>query len=168
MKEYECKKTLACERCGDCCRFRPPKTFSEFEDHSIRKVMYGKTGIIYPYHMDRFTISITGPEKEVMEKRAKEKDLNLTILPKKVVIKEGKIIVLDWFLDHDQCPFLNDTNICSIYEARPLICQVFPRNHYSKEEEEKLILMKGDIVMEFDQAVDTVKTAFESHTKQNS
>jgi len=156
MHEYECKRTLECKRCGDCCRFRPPKSFSDKEDHDIRQAMYEKTGIIYIYPLERFTISITSKEKETMERKAEELNIKLVIRPKKLMIKDGKIAVLDWFLDHEHCPFLKDDNVCQIYEDRPLICKVFPRSQYTKEEEQELILMKGDILMDFDSAVETV------------
>ncbi|MBU0461033.1 MAG: YkgJ family cysteine cluster protein [Nanoarchaeota archaeon] len=157
MFDYNCKKTLVCERCGDCCRFRSPQSFTHAEDLSIRKAMYEKAGIIYIYPLDRFTISITDKEKDVFETRAKELKVKVHILPKKVILKEGKIIVLDWFLDHDVCPFLEGTNTCRIYDDRPLICKVFPRTKYSKEEEMELLLMKGDNKLPFGKAVEFVK-----------
>ena len=125
--------------------------------------MYSKTGIIYVYPLDRFTISITNQEKEVMEERAKELNIKLDIKPKKVIITDGKIAVMDWFLNHDTCPFLEGTDVCKIYNDRPLICQAFPRTKYTKEEEAQLMLMKGDVIMPFEDAIETVKEALVKH-----
>ncbi len=33
---------------------------------------------------------------------------------------------LVWQLAHEKCPFLNESNLCNIYEKRPLICRLFP------------------------------------------
>lgn len=37
-----------------------------------------------------------------------------------------KGLVLNWNLEHNNCPFLKYDNTCSIYEKRPLVCQSFP------------------------------------------
>jgi Fe-S-cluster containining protein len=41
------------------------------------------------------------------------------------MLKDKKIMVFKWFMDHDDCPFLVD-NSCAIYENRPSICRSFP------------------------------------------
>ncbi len=102
------------------------------EDLEFRKAMYAKTGVIYMYPMKRYTISITLKEKERMEKLAKQKKIDFVVLPKKIMIIDKQLAVLDWFIDHDVCPFFNEEEIaCTIYKDRPFICRHFPKPYDS-------------------------------------
>ncbi|MFN0031417.1 MAG: YkgJ family cysteine cluster protein [Flavobacteriales bacterium] len=35
----------------------------------------------------------------------------------------------DWVLNQSPCTFLQDDNLCSIYEVRPLACREYPHTH---------------------------------------
>ncbi len=66
-------------------------------------------------------------EKEHLEKLAKKLGIKLVLKTLSIVItKDYKPLILDYFLDHNDCPFLNNHNECRIYPDRPLICRKFP------------------------------------------
>ena len=68
--------------------------------------------------------------------RAKEKGINVEILPNKLIYdkKKDNVYVFDYYLNHGKCPFYQHKE-CTIYEDRPLACKKYPRidNSYSKE-----------------------------------
>jgi Fe-S-cluster containining protein len=96
----------------------------------VKKALFAKTGTIYLFPFSRYTINITKEEKEILEKKAKEKRFKIKILPKKIFITEKGIVIYDYFIDADVCPFLDENNRCSIYEFRPKICKEFPKVEY--------------------------------------
>ncbi len=136
MFEFKCKKTLVCVRCGDCCHIRQSNLvkISNEEDYKIRKKVYENTGIIYLEPLKNYTISISKEEKERMEKKAKELGVKIKILPKKIVINKSKTKaeIIDYYVDHDVCPFLKGKAFCRIYEDRPTVCRIFP--HVMKQD----------------------------------
>lgn len=84
-----------------------------------------------PLHLvvkpDQLTISIDNTEKEIIEKIAKEKGINVNFRPCNVIVDDkNRINVLYWDIDHDDCPFINNKNECEIYNERPVICRMFP------------------------------------------
>lgn len=127
---FNCKKTLICERCGDCCHIRQSELvkLTDEEDYKIRKKVYENTGIIYLQSLKNYTISLTKEEKQTLENEAKRLKIKIKILPKKIVINQNKTKaeVIDYFVNHDVCPFLKGKNICLIYESRPQVCRIFP------------------------------------------
>lgn len=129
-KRFECKKTLACVRCGDCCHIRQSEliNLSDEEDFKIRKKVYENTGVIYLYPLKQYTLSLTKEEKASLEAEAKKLKIKVKIKPKRIVINQNqtKAEVLDYFLDHDICPFLKGKNFCLIYISRPQVCRIFP------------------------------------------
>lgn len=133
---FNCKKTLVCERCGDCCHIRQSELvkLTDEEDYKIRKKLYENTGIIYLFPLKNYTISLTKEEKQTLEDEAKRLKIKIKILPKKIVINrtKTKAEVIDYFVDHNICPFLKDQNICLIYESRPQVCRIFP--HIMKQD----------------------------------
>lgn len=154
MSRFKCEKKAPCLKCGGCCHIREKAFLDEKEDLEVRRATYANTGIIYLYPMSRYTISLTQEEKEVMEKLAKEKRVELNILPKKVVIQDDKVVVIDWFVDHDVCPFYKNKE-CTIYGQRPKVCAMFPETHN--------VNIFGDIKIQpkmlFEQAVEIAETA---------
>ena len=127
---FKCNKELPCIGCAECCRFREKINLDEDEE-KIKIALFQKTGTIYLYPFSRYTINITKDEKEILEKKARKKNLIIRILPKKVFLTKDSILIYDYFIDHDVCPFLTEENKCSIYESRPKICQDFPEMKYS-------------------------------------
>lgn len=131
---FKCNKKEPCLFCAECCRFREKNDFTEKEELKIKKSLFSKTGTLYLYLFSRYTINITPQEKEILEKEAEEKGVKIDILPKKIFISDKGIIIYDYFIDADVCPFLTSENKCSIYEKRPLICRQFPKIEYDNSE----------------------------------
>ncbi|MEM3030827.1 MAG: YkgJ family cysteine cluster protein [Candidatus Micrarchaeia archaeon] len=69
-------------------------------------------------------------EKERLEAKAAELGLSAQILPLQVVfdasVEGGRVVAALWHLAMTSCPFLNDKNLCGVYENRPLACRAFP------------------------------------------
>lgn len=90
-----------------------------------------------------------------MEHEAENKKIKTNVLPKKIFITEKGIIVYDYFIDADVCPFLTKENRCGIYEKRPLICQQFPKVEYDNKEflifenENKIIKINYEKCLEY-------------------
>jgi Fe-S-cluster containining protein len=157
---FECKKTGICTRSGRCCHIRDKAIMDVKEDIEFRKAMYAKTGVIYMYPMSRYTITLTKAEKERLEKRALEKKVQLHILPKKIMFINNQIAVIDWFIDHDICPFFNETEIaCTIYKDRPLVCKHFPKPYDPKLFEDTSKYDSGER-MDFNEALTLCKKHF--------
>lgn len=104
------------------------------EDYKIRKKLYENTGIIYLYPLKHYTISLTKEEKETLEAEARKLNIKIKILPKKITINTNKTKaeIIDYFIDHDICPFLKNKNFCLIYNSRPQVCRIFP--HIMKQD----------------------------------
>ncbi|MFW5852479.1 MAG: YkgJ family cysteine cluster protein [Nanoarchaeota archaeon] len=131
--EFVCNKKESCKQCGRCCHIRDKPIMTPEEDLSLRNRIYNKVGILYLYPLSRYTISITEDEKKIFEKLAVVKKIKLKIIPKKIKLVLSKHVVLDWSLDHDVCPFFDDTlKSCSVYNLRPEVCKVFPNNYSFK------------------------------------
>lgn len=98
------------------------------DELKIKRKVYERTRVLYLFPMNRYTISLSHGEKARLERIAKERGVQISILPKKVIYdaKNDKAVVWDWFVDHDICPFLKGDNECTIYEDRPEICRMFP------------------------------------------
>ncbi len=127
---FECMKNTSCLRCGGCCRIRDMPILDEEEDLKLRRRIYDKLGILYIYTMSRYTISLSEEERDVLLRYAKEQDMELKLIPKKIQLVDGKHVVIDWSLDHDICPFYDENEkICIVYESRPLVCKKFPEEH---------------------------------------
>ena len=129
MRIFECGKIDSCRHCGACCNFRDNPGFDEEDELKIKISLFHKTGTLYLYPFSRYTINLLPKEKIILENDAKERHINITILPKKVFLSDKGIIEYDYFIDADVCPFLNN-NRCLIYEHRPLICRQFPEIKY--------------------------------------
>lgn len=159
--KFACGKKSPCVRCGVCCHIRDKAIMSPHEDKELRRKIYDRIGVLYIYPMKRYTISISHDEKDILEKAAKLKKIELVILPKKIRIIEGKYVVMDWFLDHDVCPFFSEEKGCSIYEHRPAVCRAFPNAYTFTIEKEK-----SDVIHSpFDDALAKGKKTFSSLAK---
>ncbi|MEO9363262.1 MAG: YkgJ family cysteine cluster protein [Nitrososphaera sp.] len=109
---------FACvEGCSDCCIYREYYPSTDF----------GKIGVL-----------LMPEEKSKMEKLAKEKGVEVRILPRLAVGRAGpeKIIAYQMMgrqKDGDLCPFLDLEKrsphggfSCGIYKQRPLACSAYP------------------------------------------
>ena len=122
-----CDKKI-CVLCGRCCHFRREKALSADEELQIKQQVYAKTGVLYAYPFERFGLSLSTEEKKKFIEFAEKKGIEISIKPKKILhdVERGRFIVIDWFLDHDDCPFQDEKGCCSIYENRPQVCNDFP------------------------------------------
>ena len=138
LKKNENSKIFVCTQCGECCHIREDKYFTQKEEEEYKKYMYKSFGIIYLAGLHEITISIWPEEKESLEKEAKKKKTELKIRPKRAVYnsKTNQLIMLDYFIDHETCPFFDKKKKqCTVYESRPLICRSYPllsTNSYGK------------------------------------
>lgn len=138
MTRFKCGKKEPCVRCGDCCHIRDKIDFSSEEDLYMRKAVYANSKILYLFPMTHYTITISTEEKAILEAEAKKLGIKISILPKKVAYDSAKdkAYVLDWFIDHDICPFYDEEGkCCGIYESRPQICKDFPKLPENKDME---------------------------------
>jgi len=67
-------------------------------------------------------------EIPVLDDRAKQLSVEFKVVPNDMFWDDvsGVPIVLYWNLDHDNCPFLSNENLCLIHEEKPLGCQAYP------------------------------------------
>jgi len=128
MARFPCQDGEPCNRCGGCCKIRENFRMDVVDELTIKQKVYARTRVLYLYPMNRYTISLSNEEKARLERIAKERNISISILPKKVIydVKTDKAVVWDWFVDHEICPFLKGDNECTIYEDRPEICRMFP------------------------------------------
>ncbi|MFA6089410.1 MAG: YkgJ family cysteine cluster protein [Candidatus Woesearchaeota archaeon] len=125
------KKRFACDQvsgkcilCGDCCR-RYSMTMHPEDERILKEKMYASKGIIYLYPFSMFGLPFKPDEVEKFKKIAKKKKVECVFKPLKMIIKNGKPVVIDYFLDMDSCPFLIENN-CTNYEDRFSVCRAFP------------------------------------------
>ncbi len=124
------KEFFNCTQCGECCHIRESnKGISSDDEEKYRHYMFNKFGIIYLAKLNDITINVLPEEAELLKKEAQIRKLDLDIVPKRVVYdsKTHELIILDYFINHDICPFFNKkTKQCSVYSIRPLICRSYP------------------------------------------
>ncbi len=161
MYEF-CHYTDHCMQCGNCCRFRLVKpNLSKEDDLKIRKAFFYKKSILYPYSLNKMTISISPSERKTMIAEAKRLKKKIKILPLKVLFRNGKLKILSYFIDEDVCPFL-ENNKCTIYEKRPKVCRIFPRKPKVKIEKDR----SPDIT--FEEALERYRKWWIKHNKRKS
>jgi Fe-S-cluster containining protein len=123
------RKVFNCTLCGECCHIRENKGITSEDEQKYREFMYAKFGIIYLARLNDITINIWPEEAEILKQEAKEKKINIKLVPKRVIYDKlhHEIIILDYFIDHDICPFFNKKDrLCSVYKSRPIICHSYP------------------------------------------
>ncbi|MBR9676214.1 YkgJ family cysteine cluster protein [Candidatus Woesearchaeota archaeon] len=127
VSRFECDKVRSCSRCGGCCVIREDKNLKTMDDLQIRKKIFGDHGVLYSKPTWEYTINITQKEKKKLESLAKTKKVMISIKAKKRIFENNELVILDYYLDHDTCPFYNERKkSCLIYEDRPKICKDFP------------------------------------------
>jgi len=130
IKTVNGKKVFNCVQCGECCHIREKdKGISDEDEEKYRSYMFGKFGIIYLAKLSDITINVWPEEAERLKEEGKIKGVSIKILPKRAVYdsKNHELIILDYFIDHDICPFFDKKNrLCGVYDKRPLICRSYP------------------------------------------
>jgi len=115
MSKFECKK------CGHCCGYLGKSRELE-EITSKKSPLYILPGIeqtwlsLYEWELDDFLDA------------GKQLGREMKIAPVLIAIDQlmNTPLGLVWQLVQVKCPFLNEQNLCDIYERRPLICRLFP------------------------------------------
>jgi len=124
------KKVFNCVQCGECCHIREKdKGISDVDEEKYRQYMFSMFGIIYLARLSDITINVWPEEVEVLKDEAKRRGLKLNIVPKRAVYdsKHHELIILDYFIDHDICPFFDKSlKMCTVYDYRPIICRSYP------------------------------------------
>lgn len=123
------KQCFNCARCGECCHIREFITLSEAEEKTYKNFMFKEFGIIYLAPLNQITINIWPEEVDVLKEEAKKKKIELKIKPKRAIYdaKKNQLIIVDYYMDHDICPFFNKIEkICTIHSSRPTICRSYP------------------------------------------
>jgi Fe-S-cluster containining protein len=128
-KKNNASRTFICTQCGECCHIREKKNITEREESAYKNYLFKHYGIIYLADLSDITISIFPEEKEALEKESKKMSIKIDIKPKRAIYdkKSERLIILDYFINHDVCPFYNKkTKLCGVYAQRPLICRSYP------------------------------------------
>jgi len=121
-----------CNKCGICCKelrslhaCLTPEQLEEFKNSVQQKNLSGP--IYCLASQDMFTFIIFEQEIEPLQRAARDNGIELKIKPYTAFYDDyaNTWVVLNWFLDHDDCPFLTDSG-CSVYNIRPLACRAFP------------------------------------------
>jgi len=143
-------KIFICTQCGECCYIRENKNITKKEEDSFKNYLFRHYGIIYLADLSEITISLIPEEKDRLENEAKKRNLELAIKPKRAIYdkKEDRLIILDYFIDHDICPFFDiKSKNCTVYDIRPTICRSYPlttTKSYGKCKYKKLDFMAYD------------------------
>jgi len=122
---------FVCNRCGICCKglrgvHNPRK--DRLEEAKIAVQQKNNSGPVYFFvNPEDITFMMFEHEIEPLRKAANDRGVELKIKPHRAFYDDyGKTwVVLTWFLDHDDCPFLTNEG-CSVYNIRPLACRSFP------------------------------------------
>jgi len=128
VKTVDGKKFFNCVMCGACCHIREKdKGISLEDEEKYRSYMYSKFGIIYLARLSDITINVWPEEAERLKEEAKSRKIELKIVPKRAVYdrKAHELIILDYYIDHDICPFYKE-KLCTAYNIRPIICRSYP------------------------------------------
>jgi Fe-S-cluster containining protein len=129
-KTVDGKKVFNCTLCGECCHIREKdKGISIEDEEKYRQYMFSKFGIVYLARLSDITINVWPEEAEKLKEEAKSRGIKIKILPKRVVYDKShhELIVLDYYIDHDICPFFDKKDkLCGVYQIRPIICRSYP------------------------------------------
>jgi Fe-S-cluster containining protein len=74
------------------------------------------------------TLALFEWEVQNLQCRAKELSIDFKAKPSYIFWDDlaKTPLVLQWNLDHDNCPFLSTENLCKVHDQKPLICQAYP------------------------------------------
>ncbi|MBN2112136.1 YkgJ family cysteine cluster protein [Candidatus Woesearchaeota archaeon] len=138
MEKTSCNEKV-CKRCGWCCtNLGKEIDLTEDEELKLKKHIFNKVGVVYIRTLRKFYLALSPEEARVLKNEAKKLGINLEVLPNKLIYDKdnNKVIVYDYYLNHDSCPFYKK-NLCTVYEKRPASCRQFPstKRSYMKEVE---------------------------------
>lgn len=116
-----------CLKCGKCCSSIRGR-IEEEERKFIEENFFGKLPITQLVPVEKMSLSLWPWEAKNLKDRAKQLGIKANIKPFRAVfdLNQNKSIILSYFLDYDNCPFLDENNNCKVYEDRPLVCKQFP------------------------------------------
>ncbi len=122
------KKFWQCAKCGACCHIREQNKLSAEEEKSYKDYMKKHFGIFYLASLSEVTINVWPEEAERLRDEAKRRGMDVRIRPKRALVTPNHdLIVMDYFIDHDICPFFDkEKRQCTVYALRPLICRAYP------------------------------------------
>ncbi len=122
------KEYRECNDCGECCRFVGRINLNEKEKKTFDDYYFDNFGIIYLPKLKDITISLFPWEARTFRKIAEKRGVKLNLLPKRAILdsKNKLMIVIDYYVHHDACPFYSEKEFCTAYNDRPLVCKSFP------------------------------------------
>ena len=138
MEKKSCNEKV-CRRCGWCCTHLGMSVdISLEEDKRVKRIVFESSGVVYIRPISRFFLSFSPENAKTLKSLAKKLNIKADIRPNKLIYdkKKDKVIIYDFFLNHNVCPFYNKKEkSCRIYNDRPVACRKFPNidNSYSKE-----------------------------------
>jgi Fe-S-cluster containining protein len=109
---------FACRRCGHCCRNL--KRVRKLEDAGEKRPLYileeERSLALYEWELDDFLLFGRKLNKQI------------EVAPVLICIDQltNTPLGLIWSILDNDCPFLSESNLCLIYEHRPVICRIFP------------------------------------------
>ncbi|HLD88949.1 MAG TPA: YkgJ family cysteine cluster protein [Candidatus Nanoarchaeia archaeon] len=117
-----------CNDCGECCRFIGRINLNEKERKTFNDYYFDNFGIVYLPKLGNITISLFPWEARTFMRIAEEKKVKLNLLPKRVILDSKKklMIIVDYYVHHNICPFYSEKEFCTVYSDRPIVCRSFP------------------------------------------
>ena len=118
-----------CQQCGECCshiRGRIDDSLKEF----MNEYAYGKMPLVQLIPVEKMSFPLWDWEAKRFMQWQKEVDIGTKISPSRVIydLNTHKAIIVTYYIDSDDCPFLRDKK-CLIYnKKRAYICRLFPFN----------------------------------------
>ncbi len=110
-----------CKGCGGCCRNIKgrigPKLITPLPPYVFR-----------PRDVAQMTILIRDWELPILQEKAKKLNIELHVSPHLLIWDElsQTSIAFHWQFDHDDCPFLTESNVCLVNDNKPLVCKGYP------------------------------------------
>ncbi|MEA2037792.1 MAG: YkgJ family cysteine cluster protein [Nanoarchaeota archaeon] len=118
-----------CMQCGECCshiRGMISKEDKEF----LKEYSYGKLPLVNLFEVEKMSMPLFDFEAKRFREWEKEKKIDAKIKPAKGILDldSGKFIVVNYYIDYESCPFL-DNKKCLVYDKkRGFVCRFFPFN----------------------------------------
>lgn len=118
-----------CQQCGSCCSHIRGKI-----DEGLRAFMqeyaYGKMPLVQLIPVEKMSFPLWDWEARRFMQWQKDVKIDAKIAPSRAIydLDSNKAIVVTYYMDSDDCPFLRDKK-CMIYnKKRAYICRLFPFN----------------------------------------
>ena len=118
-----------CQGCGSCCSHIRGKI-----DESLKNFMeeyaYGRMPLVQLIPVERMSFPLWDWEARRFIQWQRDVKIDAKIAPSRVIydLDSNKAIVVTYYMDSDDCPFLKDKK-CLIYsKKRAYICRLFPFN----------------------------------------